>query len=335
MATGRTISASFLTSFDKKVIELCEEISNTISASIYDKDLKKKFLFEYGKISFTRDGGMGLGAGKIQRDALCTRGRQGKAPYSNRNLRFHPLIVADEKPNYAKKIERIEICGEDKEQILIFVIKNKNKEVKYPSDKVHELPERYVVLPKHWINHIDTLKSWDDVQWTQNSCVIPAYEASEWYDCVETYAILALSIASGLFKLNINNLYKDICNILKNQDIDKNKKLPTNNFPKNNELIINCPVCLLPISNQLESFRKENRGNTWQPAWRGSKKSEGNDGSIQLLHVSPLIESEIRHKSDLVRYGHRWCNVAMTDHSLDETLNFMEHIVKEHNKCIK
>ncbi len=35
MATGRTISASFLTDFDKKVIELCEKISYKIAIYTY------------------------------------------------------------------------------------------------------------------------------------------------------------------------------------------------------------------------------------------------------------------------------------------------------------
>ena len=108
MATGRTISASFLTDMDTKVIELCNSISEVIYNRIPNDDFKKEFKKEYGKISYTRDSGLGLGGGKLQRDAVCTRGRQGKAPFSNRNLRWHPLVVAENKPEFAKKIERIE-----------------------------------------------------------------------------------------------------------------------------------------------------------------------------------------------------------------------------------
>jgi len=50
------------------------------------------------------------------------------------------------------------------------------------------------------------------------------------------------------------------------------------------------------------------------------------------MHVNPLIEKEIRHNSKNVRYGFRWSNVAMTDHSLEETLDFMEHIVRAHGR---
>ncbi len=334
MATGRTISASFLTDFDNKVIELCEKISDTIFNSITDKDKQKIFKKEYGKISTTRDGGLGLGAGKLQRDAVCTRGRQGKAPYSNRNLRWHPLIVAENPVSYAKEIERIEIEGDDERQVLIFVIKNsKGKEENYPSDKVHELPERFVALPKHWFPHIEKLKNWSDILWTQNSCVIPSYECCDWFQSVEAYAVLGITVAVDFYGIDFKTIYNEIVDILKNQKIDKNIKLPTALFPKDKLDIISCPICKKTISSDLNQFRSELRPPTWQPAWRSSKKEEGEDASNQIMHVSPLIETEIRHTAKNVRYGHRWCNVAMTDHSLNETLDFMEFVVKAHNRC--
>lgn len=334
MATGRTISASFLTELDRKVIELCDLISKTIYNSIPDEKARNSFKEEYGKISYTRDGGLGLGGGKIQRDAICTRGRQGKAPFSNRNLRWHPLIVAENKPDFAKEIERIEIGGEDESQILIFVIKDANgEEHKYPSDKVHEMPERFVALPEHWLPHINILKNWSDTLWTQNSCVIPALEACNWWDSVETYAVLGIALAVDIYGANFNSLNKQIRQILSKQNINKNISLPTNIFPAEKNDIIKCPVCLLNISKGLERFRKSERGITWQPAWRTSKKEEGDDSSIQIMHVNPLVESQIRHNAGNVRYGHRWCNVSMTDHSLDETLDFMKFIVRAHKRC--
>jgi len=329
MATGRTISASFLTDLDKKTIALCEQISKSLEEKIPDNDLKKEYKKEFGKISFTRDGGLGLGGGKLQRDAICTRGRGGKAPFSNRNLRWHNLVVAAEKPSFAKEIERIEI----EDDTLVFIIKDKRgKEVEYPSDKVHELPERYAAITKHWQPHIDTVKNWNDTQWTQNSCVIPALEACEWWDSVETYAVLGIAVAVELYKADFSKAYSEVVKILKAQTIDPNIKLPTKLFPTKKEEIINCPISKISISGNLDQFRKEVRTETWQPNWRGSKKDEGDDASIQVMHLNPLIEKEIRHNAENVRYGFRWCNVAMTDHSLEETLDFMEHIVKAHGR---
>ena len=334
MATGRTISASFLTNLDRKVIKLCEAISIVILDSIVKDEFKKEFKSVYGKISYTRDGGLGLGGGKLQRDALCTRGRQGKAPFSNRNLRWHPLIVAEIKPDYAKKIERIEIGGRDDEQILIFIVKNgKGKEFKFPADKVHEMPERFVALPEHWFPHISVLKHWSDILWTQNSCVIPALEACNWWDSIETYAVLGIALAVDLYEADFDSLYSKIKKILQSQKIDKHISLPTKIFPKDKADIVRCPICRLNISKDLGGFRKSERGTTWQPAWRSSKKSEGEDSSIQLMHVNPLVESHVKHNASNVRYGHRWCNVAMTDHSLEETLDFMEYIVRAHKRC--
>ena len=269
----------------------------------------------------------------MQRDAICTRGRQGKAPYSNRNLRWHPLIVAEKPVKYAKEIERIELDGDDGRQILVFIIKNaKGKENFYPSDKVHELQQRYVALPKHWLPHIDKLKNWCDTLWTQNSCVIPSYKCCEWYQAVETYALLGMTVAIDFFGANFVSLYRKILSILKAQDIDKIIQLPSQSFPKEKKDIICCPICKKTISSDLNQFRKEERPTTWQPAWRTSKKEEGEDSSNQIMHVNPLIETEIRHTVKNVRYGHRWCNVAMTDHSLEETLDFMEFVINAHNR---
>ena len=328
MATGRTISASFLTDLDTKVLELCSSISSLVQDFILNDDLKKDFKEQYGKISKTRDAGAGRGGGKLQRDAICTRGKSGNAPYSNRNLRWHPLVVASKPINFAKPIERIEIEGD---KTLIFVIKEENIEKKVYAEKVHTLKERYVALPEHWIEHIDTLKVWRD-EWLQNRCVIPAYEACDWQDSVETYATLAISLAVEYYQVDFEELYPKIIELLQNQEVDKSVNLPSSLFPKNKEDFLNCPVCKLPLSNQLEKFRFEKRDTTWTPDWQKSKKSEGDDGSNQILHVNPLIETEIRHKANNVRYGHRWCNVAMTDHSLNETINFMEFIVNAHNK---
>ena len=70
---------------------------------------------------------------------MCTRGVTSKGPYSNRNLRWHPLVIANKEIPFAKKIERIEIEGEDDTQTLIFIIKENGVEKKFPSSRVHEL----------------------------------------------------------------------------------------------------------------------------------------------------------------------------------------------------
>ncbi len=51
MAKGRTISASFLTELDKKVLLLCNQISETLLQSITDKEEKKEFKNTFGKMS--------------------------------------------------------------------------------------------------------------------------------------------------------------------------------------------------------------------------------------------------------------------------------------------
>lgn len=359
MASGRTISASLLTGLDGRVIRLCESISTTISAAVPDAARRSDFTRQYGKIHTSRDGGVGLGAGKLQRDALCTRGRTSKAPFSNRNLRWHPLVVAQEKPLFAKEIEGIEIEGERYTKTLVFVVKDQNdKEQRFPAEKAHQLPERFVVLPKDWQGHEDELKAWGDVLlpkdwhnhtgdrepwgdnlvmtkhnlWTKNSCAISAAEACDWWDAVETYAVLGIAIAVDFYEADFDKLHGKVVSLLQGQTVDKSVSLPTSAFPAAGDDILQCSLCRRRVSAKLEDFRKAERGETWQPAWRTSKRNEGNDSSIQLMHINPLVEREIRHRADNVRYGHRWCNVAMTDHSLDEILDLMESVVQAHNR---
>ena len=327
MAKGRTTSAKDLTDKDKLIIKLCRTISEKLEENIEGKDSKKDFKNKWGKISDTRDGGSGLGGGKLQRDALCTRGRGGKAPFSNRNLRWHPLIVADKPVSYAKEIEKIKVIKDN----LIFVIKNdKGELVDCPADKAWSLRERHVVTSKHWEPHVEELGDWGDTEWTKNSCVIPAMEACNWEDAVETYASLGISVAVALYNADFDKTYKEVVDILKNQEIDEKIKLPSKRFPKEN--MLSCPMIKKSISDNLNYLRKEGRDNTWQPNWSTSKRSEGEDSSLQIMHINPLIEREMRHRADNVRYGFRWCNVAMTDHSLDETLSFMEEILKAHGR---
>jgi len=330
MATGRTISASFLTKRDSLVIELCSAISKVIADSIVDLEKRKQFISVYGKTSATRDGGLGVGAGKLQRDALCTRGRQGKAPFSNRNLRWHPLVVAESVSKFAQPISRIKI---EDDQLLVFVVADEGRKNNYPSDKAHEMKRRYVALPEHWMPHISALKNWGDTLWTQNSCVIPILEACDWQDAVETYALLGIAVAVEFFGVDFDKLHPQVVRVLKQQKVDSKISLPSNYFPAKRNEITNCPICRVSIAKNAAQLPVRERHKVWQPAWRGTKRGEGEDSSIQLMHVKPLVETELRHNASNVRYGHRWCNVAMTDHSLDETLDFMEYIIKAHNRC--
>lgn len=329
MASGRTISASFLTEKDKKIIELCETISKTIESQITDKKKRTEFHNEWGKVSYTRDAGAGRGAGKLQRDALCTRGRTGKHPISNRNLRWHPMVVSAENVPYAEKLVRIIVDND----LLYFVVRNAaGVEEKIPSDKIFELDKRYTASSELWQEHVNVLRNWNDTQWTQNSCVIPALESCEWYDAVEAYAALGISIAVALYDLDFNEIYGLITEILRKQTIDSNISLPSKKFPTEKDDMILCPMSRIPIYKNLNKYRTEVREQVWQPNWSNSKRDEGDDSCLQIMHVNPLVEAEQRHAADNVRYGFRWCNIAMTDHSLEETLDFMEDIVKVHGR---
>jgi len=330
MATGRTVGAGLLTEKDRKILELANKISNTLKECLVNDD-KNNFMDEYGKISFTRDAGTGQGGGKLQRDALTTRGRQGKAPYSNRNLRWHPLILSYNKPNYAREIDNIRVEGNNP-YTLIFQIDGKE----YRPEEVYKLSEPpYVALPKHWEPHIETLKEFTDADWTANSCLIPAQEYSPWYYSIQSYVVLGITVVKNFYKIADEFCIEKIKKILGSQDIDSRNLLDEKfiSLLKNIEEISKCPLCLRYLNEKPAGLQGSTREKTFQPPWRPTKREEGNEESIQLLHTKPLKESEIRHKPEYVRYGHRWCNISMTDHSIDETLEFMEQILKAHNKC--
>ncbi len=321
MAKGRTISATELTDIDKRALKICEDISNALANLIENEEGKEDFIKNYGRVHFSRDSGLGRAGGKLQRDALCTRGRTDKAPYSNRNLRWHPLIVAMKTPDYAKEIEDITTDNRS----LVFVIEG---DLWYPKD-VHKLSTVYCAPFDKWYAIKDELVQWSDEDWTNNSCVIPAMEYSTLQFSVETFSILGISVVSNFYGVDPFKAYKIILNVY-----EKNKYELSQEYTKENEIdnVILCPLCLSPLSAPPANLDLPEREEVFQPPWRKSKREEGEAESLQLFHTYPLKENKIFHTPALVRYGHRWCNVAMADHSVEETVDFMRLVVDAHEK---
>jgi hypothetical protein len=330
MAKGRTISAKELNPMDRFAIKTCADISTILKSSISDLSKQRDFHDKYGKMSYSRDAGAGRGAGKLQRDAICTRGTTSNLPISNRNLRWHPLVVAAEKHSQIKTIENILI--DKKSRKIKFAIKDSSNNLKvYEPEHVHMLEERFAVVEEHWKEFEDELSKWEDDDWTHNSCLIPVAEACEWTDSVETFVSLGLSVLGEFFEADIDKAVEECSAYIEGLNRNIESQLELKFIEKLNE-INTCPVCLEPLSSKLDQFRKNKRIDNWQPIWRQNKRNEGEDSSIQVMHVNPLNEIKFMHNAHNVRYGHRWCNVAMTDHSLEETLEFMTHVVNVHDK---
>ena len=329
MASGRTISANLLTERDKEALVFCKDLSKTFSSLIEEPSASKSYLEVWGKVALTRDAGMGVGGGKLQRDALCTRGRSGKEPFSNRNLRWHPLIIAHEAPSYATPLGKLNITGKPASREFEFKI-NSNGGVsdKYSSSNSYEIDAVNVALPIHWEPFHEELKEWKDVDWNRNSCFISAAEYCSLETAVSAYVSLATSILVGIYSVKINQIKEVVSKALK-----ANASLYEENLMDilSNEDLFFCPVCKNELKATLEGFRVQGRSKSWKPGWKPSKQNEGEDNSPQIMHVNPLVEREIRHTASNVRFGHRWCNIAMTDHSLSETLKFMGHVVEVHD----
>jgi len=329
MATGRTISAKELTLRDAEILKVCLNLSKEYTSLIEGKESQVSYFETWAKVNLSRDAGAGRGGAKIQRDALCTRGRTDKAPYSNRNLRWHPLVVASSCPKFAKPIEKIEIHQLNGENVLKFFVKTQKKVVSFNSEQTHQISETFAVLPEHWEPHHEELKSWSDDDWTRNSCLISANEACTQVDAIETFVALNASILVANYGVKISKVSETTRRILlkSNQLSIYGDKLAS--ILADNSLYV-CPICKNGLDFTLDIFRDDERSPSWKPGWKENKQSEGDDHSPQVMHVNPLSELEIRHNSSNVRYGHRWCNITMTDHSLEETLRFMRYIVGRH-----
>jgi len=319
MAKTRTISVNELTDSDRNMLDICSKVSELIKSLIPDREKADVFMKEHGRVNYSRDAGMGVGAGKLQRDALTTRGRTNKSPFSNRNFRWHPLVLSYSTPSYAHEIDRVEVSKNK----IFFVIDDK---VYYPED-VYKLKRVYCASFVKWGHLVDILSKWGADDWSENRCTIPALEYSSSQFSVGTFASLGIAVACKLYDAP-NETYDKVLELLVSEGINKEvlKDIP----PLEN--LVKCPLCLVDIDKPPGKLPKRKRPQVWQPPWRRSKREEGEEDVLQITHSFPLVESEIRHRPSMVRYGHRWCNVAMTDHSIEETIDFMQAVVEAHER---
>jgi len=321
MVSQNTVSRTKLTEIDKQAISICQEISKILESSIPSNE-RESFQREYGRIDFSRDAGQGRAAGKLQRDALCTRGRQAKAPFSNRNLRWHPLVLSNVCP---PGFTEMDLAIDNENKLLTFIPQDNKSKAFLPED-VYALPKPYCVTKKAWIPYLDDLRRWTLDDWIKNWCAIPIIEYCPWEYAVESFAILGIAIVVGVYGANLNITYKEVRSLL------ESKFKLSKHYPPMTEEIVQCPLCKSYINEYPAGLRKRERPDIWKPEWQKVKRREGEDESIQLMHVHPLVETQIYHNASNVRYGHRWCNVSMTDHSIDQTIEWMREVVKRHKK---
>lgn len=292
MASQNTVSRSILTKDDKRILRVCAKIVEIILQRIPDRPAQKDYYKVYGKLHESRDAGQGRAAGKLQRDALTTRGRQAKAPFSNRNFRWHPLVVATSCSAHFKPIDKV-LLGKNK--LLQFKIGNK----KYKPKDVHKLKLAYCITVDKWQPIVDELKKISQEDWIKNWCTIPAAEYCAPKDAIESFAILGLSIASSFYKADLKMTYKDL------YDFIDRKFNPDTTLPACSEDLLLCPLCLTPINAYPCGLSPRQRPEIWKPTWQKSKRGEGEDESLQLTHVEPLQEGKICHnaKLDMVTDG--------------------------------
>lgn len=318
MVSQNTVAREELTNGDKAALQICEKLAATLKGLIGTPKEREIFERDYARIHFSRDAGQGRGAGKLQRDALCTRGRQAKAPFSNRNLRWHPLVLSVTCPN---GFTEMNIDVDSKKKLLRFIPVDEPEKTYLPTE-VHTLKKPYCVTAKAWIKHVDEVRKWSQDDWIRNWCAIPLIEYSPVEYSIECFAVLGMSVAVALFNADLDSVYDAVLQTFKKYGFKK-----TEYFPPKSVDLIKCPVCNSLIKEYPARLIPRQRPAIWNPPWQKSKREEGEDQSIQLMHVEPLVESKINHNASNVRYGHRWCNVAMSDHSVAYLKTWMKKII--------
>jgi len=278
---------------------------------------RHEFETDWAKVSTKRrDAGAGVGGGALQRDAYCTRGRGGKAPFSNRNLRWHPVVAAQVRADHFCEMQ-VKVHGDS----LIFIDQDGRE---WTVETVHELPAPHCIDSKSWNKISDQVKNWDYRAWTKNSCVIPALEYCSPDDALETYATLGVT-AAFICGASPEAAYDQAVAYLREFS---GGSLPSARFPGREKLrdLCQCPLCRQSVKEPPAGLRLPEREPIWKPPWLPTKRSEGESSAIQLMHLRPLVEREVRHTAENARYGHRWCNVAMADNDLDFAIDFFKEV---------
>jgi hypothetical protein len=320
----RTLSASSLSKEDLGTINLAEKIVTAIESAFEDPLAKADFNSTYSKLSRTRDAGAGRAAGKLQRDALCTRGKTDKTPISNRNFRWHPMVIAQDTPPYATTVTSIFVDKRGSHPELGFIVRVGASNQKVLGRDLHLLDQVYCAPTEAWDEVLEELRGFTQLDWSRNRCVIPAMEYSDRDTAIQTFLVLGIAVAIEKYEVSLDLVLKNLSPF-----ISEFGKLSFDLAEYSADLRL-CPLCRRGFGQSLKDFRTEDRPDNWQAPWSVSKRAEGDDSSLQVMHVKPLIESEIRHNPHNVRFGHRWCNITMTDHTLGEVLDFFSYVAGKH-----
>jgi len=311
MATGRTINASFLTDFDKSIIEICNTISETIFKSIDNEKLKNEFNIFWGRVILSRENMEGNECGLLQKYAVYVD----NDIFSN--VRWHPLIIAKNKINFAKEIIDIDTIHIDSEFDFVNInnaikIEYEGKIESYLFKNAYQLPDKFVITQ----NHSDKL--FQQYSPAIFNYIINAENFCNWHDSVEIYAFMAISVAVNFYNVNFEKIYSEIISILKNQNISSSIQLPKNTFPQKKGDFVKCPVCKTALSNGISNLFGE--------------KETYTISKIKPIYLNPLIKNEIRHNVANIRFGHSWCASILNNRSIEDTIFTLSDILKSHGK---
>jgi len=206
----------------------------------------------------------------------------------------------------------LELCEKILETIYNSIDKTKFSNIEYIENLYFEI-KKYALFQN--LNQFlenensQTTLCWKSDEKNINTC--------NWYDSVEVFAFLGISVAINFFETNFDYLYSKIEKILNSQQIDTKIKLPQSLFPNQSEEYIICPLCKTSISNGISDLFDNKLDSVFL--------------RIAPVYLKTKID-ENQHNAKNVRFAHKWCSSILNSRSVDATIFTLSDILKSHGK---
>lgn len=234
---------------------------------------------------------------KILRDAFTTKGDNKLNPYKNRGPRWSwpVILLKDETPPTGWKNAKLLISGRGSK--CRFLTKYRGW--------------GYYVKNEDWSSKLDYVKrkGWNIKKGVGRFKVgIPYEEAAKKEDCISIALTLAYQAHRilGLSDEEIRKKYPKIFEAIKDLG---NIKEPI------------CPFCRDPLNAAGFVELTEDTTDVFY------KRKEAEDNAIQMFHIECLKPGKFLHKPGNVSWGHRRCNVAVSQHDVSEAEDWFIRVV--------
>lgn len=238
---------------------------------------------------------------KIKRDALCTRGDNRLTPYKNRARRWkYPIVLfpGEVAPAEWRRVN-IEVVRESEGDKVSFSIGDEGW-------------GKYFLL-EEWFRKLKDLPNEAKGAVGCYKIGIPYREAATEENCLIIAKTLAYQ-AHRIFGEDHEYIAKEYPALAEAVARYRHLQGPE------------CPLCKELMSP--DGFIEEQSDSSMPFA----KQKESEDQVLQLFHIDPLRSGAFLHRPGNVSWGHRRCNLAVSQHTIDETLDWFEQVLKNHGR---